>query len=610
MAATLVLLLVSFLLPTEEMVARRIRVGQLPYGRVSPDGSHFTYVDWSTGDLAVTDIATGENRRLTDKGSWAESDEYAELSIVSPDGKQIAYAWFNGRFYEMRLVGFDGSGPRILYSHEDVEYLWPGAWSPDGKYVTATVNRADSVHQLVLISVDDGSERVLKTVDRRFLSPGPFSPDGRYIVYDFPPSEESPQRDIFLLATDGSREVSVVEHPGNERTLAWTLDGQGLLFTSDRTGNIDVWAIRIRDGKPQGGPQLVKPNLGRISPLGFTSAGDFYYGLSTNLRDAYIAPLDLETRKGLGTPTRVSQRNVGTTLWPRWSSNGKSLVYLALPNAQQGLWAASLLVIIRSLATGEERELSPELTLGHQFDLRPSLSPDEGSILLATLDKKGRQGIYTVDTRTAAVTPVVRSKAGTRVRLPAWSPDGETIFYLLRNKTDNRTTIVARDFASGRERNVYETRKPSNVSHFSISRDGRNVAFLLIDQTSRSTAIMVMPIGGGEPRELLKVRDPEFIGRPTGLAWTPDGRNLLFRRGSADTKQPGDLQRPTVPADLWRIPVAGGEPERVGATMPGFLLGLHVHPDGQRIVFSAGGSKKELWVLENFLPAIDAARGK
>ena len=135
--------------PISKMVARRIREGQLPYGRISPDGSYFTYVDWSTGDLAVTDVATGENRRLTDKGSWTESDEYAELSIVSPDGKKIAYAWFNGRFYEMRLVGFDGSDHRVLYSHEDVDYLWPGAWSPDGKYVTATLVKDNNTHELV-----------------------------------------------------------------------------------------------------------------------------------------------------------------------------------------------------------------------------------------------------------------------------------------------------------------------------------------------------------------------------------------------------------------------------------------------------------------------------
>ena len=41
--------------------------------------------------------------------------------------------------------------------------------------------------------------------------------------------------------------------------------------------------------------------------------------------------------------------------------------------------------------------------------------------------------------------------------------------------------------------------------------------------------------------------------------------------------------------------------------MPGFLIGPHIHPDGKQIVFTIGGGKKELWVLENFLPALEAA---
>ncbi|MCH8967761.1 MAG: PD40 domain-containing protein, partial [Planctomycetes bacterium] len=131
------------------------------------------------------------------------------------------------------------------------------------------------------------------------------------------------------------------------------------------------------------------------------------------------------TGKGLGTPTRLSQRSVGTTAWPHWSPDGKSLVYLAQREPQRGLSGASFHVILRSLATGEERELSPELIWGHDFYLRPSLSSDGRSIVLAARDKKGRQGIYTVDARTAVVTPVVRPEAGTRAQLPFWSPDGK-----------------------------------------------------------------------------------------------------------------------------------------------------------------------------------------
>ena len=64
-------------------------------GGVTPDGRYLTFVDWESGDLAVRDLATGKNRRLTGKGSWAQSDEFAESSVVSPDGQEVAYVWLN-----------------------------------------------------------------------------------------------------------------------------------------------------------------------------------------------------------------------------------------------------------------------------------------------------------------------------------------------------------------------------------------------------------------------------------------------------------------------------------------------------------------------------------
>ena len=54
-----------------------------------------SYIDWDTGDLAIFEIASGEKHRLTDKGSWEESVEFAESSRWSPDSKQIVYTWFN-----------------------------------------------------------------------------------------------------------------------------------------------------------------------------------------------------------------------------------------------------------------------------------------------------------------------------------------------------------------------------------------------------------------------------------------------------------------------------------------------------------------------------------
>jgi Tol biopolymer transport system component len=127
-------------------------------GTVSPDGRFLSYVDWETGDLALHDFATGGDRRLTNKGTWAQSDEFAEESTISRDGKQVAYSWFNGKDrYELRTASLPASGlvqPRRIFDSEDVLWIGPYDWSPDGKWIAVCLTRMDPrVHGLVSAQV-------------------------------------------------------------------------------------------------------------------------------------------------------------------------------------------------------------------------------------------------------------------------------------------------------------------------------------------------------------------------------------------------------------------------------------------------------------------------
>jgi hypothetical protein len=76
----------------------------------SPDGRYVTDIDWSSGDLAVRDLATGGLHRLTDKGSWAESADYAQVSRFSPDGRRVVYGWYVAKAdeYEIRVLELRG----------------------------------------------------------------------------------------------------------------------------------------------------------------------------------------------------------------------------------------------------------------------------------------------------------------------------------------------------------------------------------------------------------------------------------------------------------------------------------------------------------------------
>jgi len=575
-----------------ELVTRKVWSG--PYvdieAAVSSDGRHLSYTDLETGDLAVRDLETGTSRRLTKAGLW---EEYAEYSAISPDGKQVAYGWSNkDESCDLRLIGLDGSKPRILYGNRHLDWIQPAEWSPDGKQILATFFGKDGTNQIVLVSAADGSVRVLKELGWRMPAKPAISPDGYFIAYDSCPQEGSPNRDIYLLSIDGKQESALIEHPANDLCPVWTPDGKRILFVSDRTGSVGAWVIQVADGKPRGPAELVKQDFGkRILPMGFTREGSLYYGLETGMMDVYTASLDFKTGKLLAAPKKATESFVGSNSKPDWSPDGRYLAYIS----QRGpLWEGSFVVCIRSLETGEERDLSPRLS--YIFTLR--WSPDGRSILLSARSTKNRFGLFLLDIKSGNVTPVVLNREGVQVGWtgPTWSPDGKAIFYVRQESGNRRASIiVARDLETGQEREVYRLSVGTNIVHgSSVSPDGKWVGFRSFDQQTGVVSLQVVPTGGGVSRELVRLEKGENIPGFTPLEWTADARQLLFSKG------------PTGPQDLtfeiWRVSMDGGKPQRLDLATDGFR-DLRIHPDGKRIAFSAGQpTTAEVWVMENFLP--------
>ena len=573
---------------TSEMRARRVWTGDDvdTLGRASRDGAYLTYVDWETGDLAIRDLHTGEKRRLTNKGTWAVSHEFALSSVPSPDGKQVVYYWFNKDFgWDLRVVGLDGSAPRILNSNKEVEELDPVDWSPDGKYILARARflGSDRTFHIVLVSATDGSVRVLKTLDWRFPGNMCFSPDGLYIAYDFPPEQDSPNRDIFLLSFDGGREVPLVQHPANDILLGWTPDGTSILFASDRTGNMGVWSVRVANSKPQQVPELIKADAGQVAALGLTRKGALYYGVRIGRQDVYVAALDIPTGKVLAAPSPLTQRYIGSNFSPFWSPDGQ---YVAFTSERQ---PGSRVVVIHSMVNGKERELAPNL--GY-FDLGP-WSPDGRSLLLLGTDTTGHHGAFRIDVGSAAIAPVVLDD---EVYFPRWSPDGNAVFFRRGADDEKGSSVAVRDLETGQEKELYRAGSSSFIEpNIDVSPDGRQVALQVLSP-KQPELLLVVPGSGGEARKLLEVHQPELI---KWIAWTPDSRYILFAEGRALTDEPKN--------ELWRIPAEGGAPEKLALEMDS-LREVRFHPDGHHIAFTAGQNKSEVWVMENFLPLTRAAK--
>ena len=573
------------------MVARQVWTGPDvdALGTVSRDGHYVSFVDWNTGDLALRDLTTGRNRHLTKKGTWVDSDEFAEESAVSPDGRHVAYSWFNKKDeYELRLIGSEGvengAAERTLYRDDDSTWMMPADWTPDGRSLVVLLARKDHTNQLLLVSVATGAAKVL----RRF-GPSRFpgvikycvSPDGRFIAYDAPSHSDSDESDIFLLPIDGGNEIPLVVHPATESVMGWSPDGRYLLFASDRSGNRGIWRLPIAEGKAQGQPRLIKPDIGRSWYMGVTNTGSLYFSVFAAGEDVYLASINLETGEVLSPPTAFAQQYVGWNNQPDWSPDGKMLVYRTNRGPVPGRGVSML---IRSTETGQVRELQPKLRRA----IFPRWSPDNRSLAVQGQDFHSRSGMFRVDAQSGEATPLKVADPKYSMRRSSWSPDGKRVYFYSRSQQGAEDLLMELDLETGRERTLVQSKGATTAA---ASPDGRWLAFTRLSRESRSSRLEVMPAAGGESRVLFESGEAAPIA-PATLNWSPDSKFLLFKRNGDPAAGHN--------AELLRVSLSDGTVKKM-ALKADDIRYMSLHPDGRQIAYSGGDIRTELWVLENFL---------
>ncbi|MCB0162872.1 MAG: PD40 domain-containing protein [Anaerolineae bacterium] len=248
----------------------------------------------------------------------------------------------------------DRSGPIEALNPEPNS---PVTWSPSGQALLTSDQNGDRD----IYTVDQtGSPVNLTTTIGDDLQPA-WSPDEQQIAFS---SNRTGNFEIYIANADGSQLTQLTtDNRAFDEWPVWSPDGRQLAFVSDRTGNVDLFVIAA-DG--------------------------------TNLRQLTDDPADD---------------------WPAaWSPDGRHLVFAS---ARDGNWNLYIVPI-----TGGD---AVQLTNDPGDERDPIWSPD-GSIIAFTSNRTNNWDLYTLPVPSSAITTVPASKwtqvtdTPTDERYPSWLP--------------------------------------------------------------------------------------------------------------------------------------------------------------------------------------------
>ena len=366
------------------------------FGTVSPDGRHLTYVDWGLGNIMVRDVVAGTSRPLTNNGKSGYEHGSPHFSAISSDGKRVAYGWYRSGGAgapraELRITPIEEptiSRTQTLWSG-NASAIRPFQWSHDNSQIAVLVEHSDKTSQLGVLGLD-GSLKTLASLGWRGTDRAVFSRDSRYLAFDAASQGSTRHDQIQVIATDGATKKTVFEDTSANTVMGWAPDGRHLLFGSDRSGALALWALPVRDGRADGSAFVVRTNLPSTWSLGMTSSGTMYLWKSSGALYISAAALDLDTGR-LGTAAAF-HRFVESRGRPSWSADGKALLYVSCGPSGDG----PCRMFVWSSETGSVAEVP------HSLDYVgwPRLSPDRQTILTNGTDRKGRRGLHLIDTAT------------------------------------------------------------------------------------------------------------------------------------------------------------------------------------------------------------------
>ena len=131
--------------------------------------------------------------------------------------------------------------------------------------------------------------------------------------------------DIFYFASAGAAPRRLTDHPGLDYDAALSPDGRWVVFTSERRGNPDLYALEVDGG---GEPRLLIDSAAMEDQVAFSPDGGSIAFVSTasGNADIYVLPFMPETAQQLAVARNVTN-DAGGDFRPDFSPDGTRIAF-------------------------------------------------------------------------------------------------------------------------------------------------------------------------------------------------------------------------------------------------------------------------------------------
>jgi gamma-glutamyltranspeptidase len=215
-----------------------------------------------------------------------------------------------------------------------------------------------------------------------------YARDGRLAV--------SVRGDLWVVSKNGEW-TQLTSGPAWDREPAWSADGSSIVFSSDRSGNLDLWRVAAAGGEPE---RLTTSPLADGQP---SVAGD---GRIVFVRGR-LGAAAVWVRLPSGAESRLT-KDRAVEQWPAVSPDGARVAYVSIADGSHKLH-------IRTLDGGRDTVVLTDARIE-----RPAWSPNGDRISWTASGARGAVYVTPIDGRYVNVVSVRHAES-------AWSPDGKTI---------------------------------------------------------------------------------------------------------------------------------------------------------------------------------------